>query len=171
MTIAVDLGCKATKQTNKRSGCISVVVVFVLNVPSTAKVIWRRGHGLKTHPTDWWSQESNLRPLVYKASSLSSTPQQLLIVAYLDMDFGWWVFYSLLRFNEYFTHYWFNKLFLTNWFNEYFTHWLNEYFTHYRLMSILLVFILMSTLLTIGLNEYSTHYLGLMSILLGIQAP
>ena len=28
-------------------------VVFVLNVPPTAKVIWRRGHGLKSHPTDW----------------------------------------------------------------------------------------------------------------------
>ena len=30
-----------------------VVVVFVFNVPPTAKVIWRRGHGLKSHPTDW----------------------------------------------------------------------------------------------------------------------
>ena len=29
-----------------------VVVVFLFNVP-TAKVIWRRGHGLKSHPTDW----------------------------------------------------------------------------------------------------------------------
>ena len=36
--------------------CVSVscivVVVFVFNVPPTAKVIWRRGHGLKSHPTD-----------------------------------------------------------------------------------------------------------------------
>ena len=32
--------------------CI-VVVVFVFNVPPTAKVIWRQGHGLKSHPTDW----------------------------------------------------------------------------------------------------------------------
>ena len=32
---------------------IFVVVVFVFNVPPTAKVIWRRGHGLKSHPTDW----------------------------------------------------------------------------------------------------------------------
>ena len=32
--------------------CI-VVVVFVFNVPPKAKVIWRRGHGLKSHPTDW----------------------------------------------------------------------------------------------------------------------
>ena len=30
-----------------------VVVVFVFNVPPTAEVIWRRGHGLKSHPTDW----------------------------------------------------------------------------------------------------------------------
>ena len=29
------------------------VVVFVFKVPPTAKVIWRRGHGLKSHPTDW----------------------------------------------------------------------------------------------------------------------
>ena len=27
--------------------------VFVFNVLQTAKVIWRRGHGLKSHPTDW----------------------------------------------------------------------------------------------------------------------
>ena len=52
--------------------------MFVFNVPPTAKVIWRRGHGLKSHPTDWWSRESNLRPLVYKASGLSTTPQRLL---------------------------------------------------------------------------------------------
>ena len=55
-----------------------VVAVFVFNVPPTAKVIWRRGHGLKSHPIDWWSQESNLRPLVYKASGLSTTPKRLL---------------------------------------------------------------------------------------------
>ena len=28
------------------------VVVFMFNVPPTAKVIWRRGHSLKSHPTD-----------------------------------------------------------------------------------------------------------------------
>ena len=32
---------------------VVVVVVFVFNVPPTAKVIWRRGYGLKSHPTDW----------------------------------------------------------------------------------------------------------------------
>ena len=42
-----------------------------------AKVIWRRGYGLKFHPTDWWSRELNLRPLVYKASHLSTTQWQL----------------------------------------------------------------------------------------------
>ena len=30
-----------------------IVVVFVFNVPPTAKVIWRQGHCLKSHPTDW----------------------------------------------------------------------------------------------------------------------
>ena len=34
------------------------------------------GQGLKSHPTDWWSRESNLRPLVYKASGLSTTQQR-----------------------------------------------------------------------------------------------
>ena len=34
-----------------RQACANVV--FVFNVPPTAKVIWRRGHGLKSHPTDW----------------------------------------------------------------------------------------------------------------------
>ena len=53
--------------------------MFVFNVPPTAKVIWRRGHGLKSYPTDWRSRESNLRPLVYNASGLSTTPQQLLL--------------------------------------------------------------------------------------------
>ena len=28
-------------------------VVFVFNVPPTAKVTWRRGHSLKSHLTDW----------------------------------------------------------------------------------------------------------------------
>ena len=32
---------------------IVVVVVFIFNVPPTAKVIWRRSHGLKSHPTDF----------------------------------------------------------------------------------------------------------------------
>ena len=57
-----------------------LVVVFVFNVPPTAKVIWRWGHGLKSHPTEWLSRESNLRPLVYKASGLSTTPQRRLEV-------------------------------------------------------------------------------------------
>ena len=57
---------------------LGYLVVLVFNVPPTAKVIWRRGHGLKSHPTDWRSRESNLRPLVYKASALSTTPQRLL---------------------------------------------------------------------------------------------
>ena len=51
--------------------------MFVFNVPPTAKVMWGRGHGLKSHPADWRSRESTLRPLVYKASGLSTTPQRL----------------------------------------------------------------------------------------------
>ena len=53
-------------------------VVFVVNVPTTAKVIRGRDHGLKSHLTDWWSRKSNMRSLVYKASGLSTTPQRLL---------------------------------------------------------------------------------------------
>ena len=52
---------------------VFVVVVFVFNVPPTAKVIWGRGHSLKSHPKDWWSRESKLQSLVYKASGLSTT--------------------------------------------------------------------------------------------------
>ena len=29
------------------------LVVFVFNVPPTAKIIWRQGHCLKSHPTAW----------------------------------------------------------------------------------------------------------------------
>ena len=46
-------------------------------VPLTAMAIWRRGHGLKSHPTDWWSWGSSPWPLVYKACGLSTTPQRL----------------------------------------------------------------------------------------------
>ena len=53
--------------------------MFVLNVKPTAKVIWRWAHSLKSHRTDWRSWESNLQPLVYKASGLSTTPQWLLL--------------------------------------------------------------------------------------------
>ena len=49
------------------------MLLLCLCFPPTAKVIWRRGHGLKSHPTDWLSRGSNLRPLVYKASGLSTT--------------------------------------------------------------------------------------------------
>ena len=55
-----------------------LLLCFGFNVPPTAKVIWRRGHSLKSHPTDWKSRESNPRPLVYKASGLSTTPRRLL---------------------------------------------------------------------------------------------
>ena len=58
--------------------------MLVFNKPPTAKVIRRRGHGLKAHPTDWWSWELNLGPLVYKARGLSTTPQRL------HVDKAWW---------------------------------------------------------------------------------
>ena len=70
---------KNTFRNTSLSSCQTVLIVaFVFNVPPTAKVIWKRGHSFKSHPTDWWSRESNLRPLVYKASGLSTTPQRLL---------------------------------------------------------------------------------------------
>ena len=61
---------------------IKVVVVVVLwfYVPPTAKVIRRRDLGLKSHPKDWRSPGSNSRPLVYKASSLTTTPRRLLLI-------------------------------------------------------------------------------------------
>ena len=37
----------------EKLGIKPVAVVFVFNVPPTAKVIWRWCHGLKSHPTDW----------------------------------------------------------------------------------------------------------------------
>ena len=53
-------------------------VLFVFNIPPTTKLIWGQGHGLKFHPTDCRSQESNPQSLVYKVSGLSTTPQRFL---------------------------------------------------------------------------------------------
>ena len=50
----------------------------MFNIPTTAKVICGPGHSLKHYPTDQRSQGSNLQPLVYKASGLSTTTQRLL---------------------------------------------------------------------------------------------
>ena len=55
-----------------------VVVGLGFYVPPTAKVIRRRDLGLKSHPKDWRSPGSNSRLLVYKASSLTTTPRRLL---------------------------------------------------------------------------------------------
>ena len=60
--------------------CSFVVVMLWFLVPPTAKVIRRRDLGLKSHPKDWRSPGSNSRPLVYKASSLTTTPRRLLFV-------------------------------------------------------------------------------------------
>ena len=51
--------------------------LFVLKIPQTAKVIWGRNHSLKSHPIDKRSRGSNLQPLVYKVSSLSTTAAPL----------------------------------------------------------------------------------------------
>ena len=57
---------------------VVVVVVLGFYVPPTAKVVRRRDLGLKSHRKDWRSPGSNSRPLVYKASSLTTTPRGLL---------------------------------------------------------------------------------------------
>ena len=54
-----------------------IVVVLGFYVPPTAKVIWRRDLGLKSHPKDWRSPGSNSGPLVYKAGSLTARPRRL----------------------------------------------------------------------------------------------
>ena len=53
-------------------------VLIGFYVPPTAMVIRRRDLGLKSLPKDWRSPGSNSRPLVYKASSLTTTPRRLL---------------------------------------------------------------------------------------------
>ena len=63
------------RQAITQKGCRCCVGFYV---PPTAKVIRRRGLGLKSHPKDWRSPGSNSRPLVYKASSLTTTPRRLL---------------------------------------------------------------------------------------------
>ena len=60
---------------DKRYG---VVVVLGFNVPPTVKVICRQDLGLKSHLKDQRSQGLNPRPLVYKASSFTTTPRRLL---------------------------------------------------------------------------------------------
>ena len=55
-----------------------VVVVLGFYVPPTAKVIQRQDLGLKSYPKDWRSPGTNSRPLVYKASSLTTTPRRFL---------------------------------------------------------------------------------------------
>ena len=63
-----------------------ITVVLGFDVPPTAKVIQKRDLGLKSHPKDWRSPGSNSRPLVYKASSLTTTPRRL-----LDFHEHWYV--------------------------------------------------------------------------------
>ena len=65
--------------TTVQSRCVVVVVVLGFYVPPTAKVIRRRDLDLESLPKDWRNSGSNSRPLVYKASSLTTTPQRLLV--------------------------------------------------------------------------------------------
>ena len=51
---------------------------FVFNIPTTANVIWRRDHGLESHPLDRRSRGFELGTSGYKASGLFTTPRQLL---------------------------------------------------------------------------------------------
>ena len=53
------------------------VCVFLFNIPPTAKVIWRWGHSLKSHPTDWRSWGSNMgslgtRQMVYRLHGVTT---------------------------------------------------------------------------------------------------
>ena len=41
---------------------VTVVSKFVFNILPKAKVIWRQGHCLGSHPPDWRSRGSNSRP-------------------------------------------------------------------------------------------------------------
>ena len=63
--------------------CFWIFRVFKLwfNVLSSAKVIWRREHGLENYQTDWRSKESNseplgTRPVVYRRHHSSSFTTQ-----------------------------------------------------------------------------------------------
>ena len=71
----------ATAEDRTKISCVVVVVVLGFYVPPTAKVIRRQDLGLKSHPKDWRSPGSISRPLVYKASSLTTTPWRLLSCA------------------------------------------------------------------------------------------
>ena len=51
---------------------VGLLVDFGFNVPPTVKVIWRQDLGLLSHPTDWRSLGSNLRPLVFKESDINT---------------------------------------------------------------------------------------------------
>ena len=58
---------------------MNVVVMLGFYLPPTAKVIQRRELSFISHPKDWRSLGSNSLPLVYKVSSLTTTPQRLLL--------------------------------------------------------------------------------------------
>ena len=80
-TIYICIMIAITWQNQQNNTCTVIdVVVVVLGfyVLPTAKVIRRRDLGFKSHPKDWRSLGSNPRPLVYKASGLTTTLWRLL---------------------------------------------------------------------------------------------
>ena len=54
------------------------VYVLEFNIPPAATVIWKLGHGLKFHPTNWRSQGLNLQPGVYNESGLATIEHHML---------------------------------------------------------------------------------------------
>ena len=67
---------KKKKKKRSRSMCSRYEGFYV---PPTAKVIRRRNVGLKSLPKDWRSQGSHSRPLIYKASALTTKPRRLFV--------------------------------------------------------------------------------------------
>ena len=61
--------------------CLTSGVSYIchwFNVPPLVKVIWRRGHGLESHPTDRRSRGSTLGIPGYKVHGLFTTPWRLM---------------------------------------------------------------------------------------------
>ena len=78
VSLILYFGSSDRRRKPHRKGSIEVVVVLRFHIPPTAKVIWRQDLGLKSHPKDWRSPGSNSRPLIYKASGLTTSLWKLL---------------------------------------------------------------------------------------------
>ena len=64
---------------------MSLLTLYVFNIPPTAKVFWKRGPGLVYSNR---LEKPGIEPgnPVYKASGLSTTPWQLLSIVYTLID-------------------------------------------------------------------------------------